>query len=69
MRNLSREAALLDEAVRLHYLSLEGSGKFDEALFFLDWHYDNREHRKTALSMNDIAEVREAQRTLGYAGR
>lgn len=37
---------LLDEAVRLHYLSLEGGGPdvFEEALFFLEWHYDNGSH-------------------------
>jgi hypothetical protein len=50
-------------------LSLEGSGKVDEALFFLEWHYDNREHLKAALSEQDIDEIREAQRALGYAGR
>lgn len=64
-----REAVLLGEAVRLHYLSLEGSGKVDEALFFLQWHYDNRKHLKAELSPEDVKEVVEAQRALGYAGR
>lgn len=33
------------EAVRLHYLSLEGGGPsvYDEALFFLGWHNACRE--------------------------
>lgn len=35
------EPYMLAEAVRRHYVSLEGSGRFDEALFFLQWHNDN----------------------------
>lgn len=70
MKTNYREAALLDQAVRLHYLSLEGSGKFDEALFFLEWHNDNGEgSRHRHLTEGDHAEVLEAQRALGYAGR
>ena len=67
---LDREAALLDQAVRLHYLSLEGSGKFDEALFFLEWHNSNGEgQRHGALTSMDHAVIREVQRALEYAGR
>lgn len=34
------------EVVRQHYLSLEGAGPgaIDEAGFFLNWHYEMREH-------------------------
>ena len=37
------EAILWAEAVRLHYMSLEGAGPgaMDEAEFFLIWHHDN----------------------------
>lgn len=70
MKTNYREAALLDQAVRIHYLSLEGSGKFDEALFFLQWHNDNAEgKRHEALTGVDHTEIREAQQALGYAGR
>lgn len=70
MKSETREAALLDQAVRLHYLSLEGSGQFEEALFFLEWHNDNaRGRRHYALTEVDHVEIREAQRALGYRGR
>lgn len=43
---MNQSVILLDEAVRLHYLSLEGSGKHEEAMFFLMWHYDNRSGKR-----------------------
>lgn len=37
------EMVLWAEAVRLHYMNLEGVGPHaqEEALFFMLWHYDN----------------------------
>ena len=70
MKTNYREAALLDQAVRLHYLSLEGSGKFEEALFFLEWHNGNGEgHRHSYLTEEDHIEIFQAQRVIGGAAR
>lgn len=45
---MDQNVILLNEAVRLHYLSLEGGGPdvYEEALFFLQWHYANSEGRR-----------------------
>lgn len=45
MKWTKEEARLWKEAVRLHYMSLEGKGygKREEAGFFLLWHWDNCE--------------------------
>lgn len=42
---MKAEMLLWAEAVRQHYLSLEGAGSdaTEEAGFFLNWHYDMRE--------------------------
>lgn len=54
------EPYLLAEAVRRHYMSLEGGGPavFEESLFFLQWHYDNAENDK------DIGAWQEAGRLI-----
>jgi len=49
---MKKEMTLWAEAVRLHYMSLEGAGPAaqDEAEFFLLWHYDNCDGLRTMSS-------------------